>query len=101
MQQALQNKPEITPPAVVNSRTGFTTAATNSTGQSADVSTSATSTPAPSSPSNASTPRAAHKRKAAGDKESPATKRHLEAMEFRRTAHAQFMELMGKLIDKL
>jgi hypothetical protein len=83
MHDVLAGKPEITPPVIVNSRTGTFTA-TKSSEDDVDLPRVAT-----------------QKRKAKDTTESPASKRHRESMEFRQTAHSQFMELMAKLIDKL
>ena len=82
MDDILSGKPEVSPPVVVNGRTG-TTSQMNTTTEPKDA--------CPET----------RKRKFKDGAESPASKRHRESMEFRQTAHMQFMELMAKLIDKL
>jgi len=90
MDEVLGQKPEVTAPVVVNSQSGVQVRSTASTSDNEE-------------PSPAVTPASSHNRSRKRPKsdESPAAKRHRETMEFRRQAHEQFMEMMGKLIDKI
>jgi hypothetical protein len=121
MQRALANKPEITPPIVVNSRTGVTINQRNcqAAGQVNPANTEAVNQanqpnslaakevndmPIPCTSSSTTNSLDTNRKRKLADKaakESPATKRHRECMEFRQMAHTQFLELMGKLIEKL
>jgi len=91
MDEVLGQKPEVTAPVVVNTQSGVQVRSTSVTSDNEEPSPAVT--PASSRKRNRKRPRS--------DNESPFAKRHRDNMEFRRQAHEQFMEMMGKLIDKI
>jgi len=88
MDEVLGHKPEVSPPVVVNSQSGV---------QMRSTAGSDNEQPSPATPASSRS----RSRKRPTSDESPAAKRHRENMEFKRQAHEQFMEMMGKLIDKI